>query len=160
MIFTEGTSTRLLGCYGGRRGDLTKNIDDFAKHLMVVDNYYNHTAATFRGTLGQLASCYPYHRGGSDWSIKSMNNLLNYQTVPKILADNYTTYFYRPHTQKDSYTNLLKIAGFQNVETMESINSKFKVKKELIINSIKDEDMYEALIGFLNQENINDKPFF
>lgn len=65
VIFTEGTSARLLDCYGGQYEELTPNIDDFARHSMKVDNYYNHTSATFRGTLGQLASCYSY-RGGAD----------------------------------------------------------------------------------------------
>ena len=163
LIFTEGTSTRLLGCYGGERGDLTINIDDFAKHSLVIDNYYNHTAATFRGTLGQLASCFPYRGGGEHaggWGNKSLTDILNYQTVPKILSNDYNTYFYSPHTKTDSYTNLLKIAGFQNIETTETIDAKFSTKRELVVNSIKDDDMYAALIKFLNHQNKNDKPFF
>lgn len=163
LIFTEGTSTRLLGCYGGVREDLTTNIDNFAKYSLVVDNYYNHTAATFRGTLGQLASCFPYRGGGEHaggWGNKSLTGILNYQTVPKILSNDYNTYFYSPHTKTDSYTNLLKIAGFQNIETTETINAKFSTKRELVVNSIKDDDMYVALVKFLNHQNKNDKPFF
>ena len=163
LIFTEGTSTRLLGCYGGVREDLTTNIDNFAKYSLVVDNYYNHTAATFRGTLGQLASCFPYRGGGEHaggWGNKSLTGILNYQTVPKILSNDYNTYFYSPHTKTDSYTNLLKIAGFQNIETTETINAKFSTKRELVVNSIKDDDMYVALVKFLNHQNTNDKPFF
>lgn len=163
LIFTEGTSTRLLGSYGGTRHDLTKNIDDFAKHSLVVDNYYNHTAATFRGTLGQLASCYPYRGGGEHaggWGNKSLTGLLYYQTLPKILADDYNTYFYSPHTERDPYTNLLKIAGFKTIETTETINAKFTTKRDLAFNSIKDKDMYAALIKFLNQQDTATKPFF
>ena len=121
IILTEGTSTRLLGCYGGAYEDLTPNFDDFAHQSMKVMNYYNHTSATYRGTLGQMASCYPF-RGGKEagaWNKeqKDLWSILNYSTVPKILGDAYETLFFSPHESADSYTDLVRMAGFSRVET-------------------------------------------
>lgn len=161
VIFTEGTSARLLDCYGGQYEKLTPNIDDFARHSMKVDNYYNHTSATFRGTLGQLASCYPY-RGGADgpngWN-KPYLQKLNYSTLPKILDDDYNTYFFSPHTEKDGYTNLMRVAGFSNIFTRESVSNMLNNTNELVGNSIKDNDMYKALTNFMLEYD-EDKPFF
>ena len=58
LIFMEGTSSRLLENYNPKTS-YTPNILDFANNSLTVDNYFNHTAATFRGIHGQLASCYP-----------------------------------------------------------------------------------------------------
>ena len=63
LIFTEGTSARLIGSYNKKYETLTPNIDSFAKQCMQVNNYFNHTAATFRGTFGQLASAFSIESG-------------------------------------------------------------------------------------------------
>lgn len=57
LIFTEGTSARLIGCYNKKYQAVTPNIDKLAnnEHSMKVINYFNHTCATFRGTHGQLS---------------------------------------------------------------------------------------------------------
>lgn len=161
LILTEGTSARLLGCYNNRYVGLTPHIDGFAAQAMQVKNYYNHTAATFRGTLGQLASCYP-QRGGAakaeGWGNKSLTNM-NYQALPKILDKEYDTYFFSPHAADDSYTILLQIAGFQNIITSEKISTAFVGKTDLAYKSIKDRDMYKALASFVDNRD-SDRPFF
>lgn len=161
LIFTEGTSARLLGCYNDKYTSLTPNIDAFAKQAMQVTNYYNHTAATFRGTLGQLASCYPYRGGAAKeegWGNKKLTNM-NYQALPQILGNEYATYFFSPHTGDDSYTTLLQVAGFQNILNSEKISADFVGQTDLAYNSIKDRDMYQALEGFLAGRD-SEKPFF
>ncbi|WP_273037981.1 LTA synthase family protein [Schwartzia succinivorans] len=163
VIFTEGTSARLLETYGGGYSDLTPNIDDFAKHSMKVDNYFNHTAATFRGTLGQLSSCYPYAGGGEavGWT-KRADELKgrNYQTLPKLLNGTFDTVFISPHSENDPYTTLLQNVGFQQIITRESCESFLGYKPEIHSSSIKDNDMYKTLISFLEKRKTDDKPLF
>lgn len=168
IIFTEGTSARLLGCYGGTRKDLTPNIDAFAKNCMQVENYYNHTAATFRGTQGQLASCYPRYGGGekggwvgfkSGTGVAKQLAARNYQTLPKILGKRgYSTFFLSPHAQDDPYTQLLTMLGFKNIFTRDSMPSLLDEKPVLHHVSIQDEDMYKALSHLMEKQN-TDSPF-
>src|SRR3546814_18404526 len=46
------------------------NLQALAGDTMVVDNYYNHTAATYRGLQGQMTSGFPRYggsEGGKGW---------------------------------------------------------------------------------------------
>lgn len=163
IILTEGTSTRLLGCYGGAYEDLTQNFDDFAHQSMKVMNYYNHTSATYRGTLGQMASCYPF-RGGKEagaWNKeqKDLWSTLNYSTVPKILGDDYETLFFSPHESADSYTDLVRMAGFNRVETKNTLPDLLGKAPEIMGDSLTDDSMYQSLNVFLKNRDEN-QPFF
>ena len=162
LIFTEGTSARLLGCYGSKYYNITPHIDDFAEHAMKVSNYFNHTAATFRGTHGQLASCYP-GKGGYDkdaWGgNKDTLRAREYQTLPNILNNlGYETYFFSPHDNEDPYTDLLKMLKFSNVVTSERYKEKFGVETKLFQGGLRDCDMYAALTAFLNKRD-SKEPF-
>src|SRR5690606_37665163 len=93
VLFAEGTSSRLLEAYGGRYPGLTPNISRMATEAMVVDDYYNHTAATFRGLQGQMSSGFPRHGGadkGAGWiegDNASSYEKRSYSTVSGILHD-------------------------------------------------------------------------
>jgi lipoteichoic acid synthase len=52
ILFFEGVSARVMGHYGGPYANLTPVLDRFSERTITVDNYYNHTAATFRGIRG------------------------------------------------------------------------------------------------------------
>lgn len=163
VILTEGTSTRLLGCYGGAYNDLTPNFDDFSHQSMKVMHYYNHTSATYRGTLGQMASCYPF-RGGKEagaWNKeqKDLWSMLNYSTVPKILGDSYETVFFSPHESADSYTDLVRMAGFSRVETKDTLPDLLGKAPEIMGDSLTDDSMYQSLNTFLKNRDKN-QPFF
>lgn len=67
IFFTEGLSARAIKAYNSKYPDLTPHIDEFASTSMVVKRYYNHTAATYRGLHGQLASLYPFYGGIDGW---------------------------------------------------------------------------------------------
>jgi lipoteichoic acid synthase len=56
VVFTEGMSARWIQAYGGIHPGLTPNLDQLAGRSLMFTNYYNHTAATFRGLRGQLTS--------------------------------------------------------------------------------------------------------
>lgn len=163
VILTEGTSTRLLGCYGGAYNDLTPNFDDFSHQSMKVMHYYNHTSATYRGTLGQMASCYPF-RGGKEagaWNKeqKDLWSTLNYSTVPKILGDDYETLFFSPHESADSYTDLVRMAGFSRVETKDTLPDVLGTVPEIMGDSFTDDSMYRSLSAYLEHRDEN-RPFF
>src|SRR3546814_17094411 len=56
--------------YGSTYPGLTPNLQALAGDTMVVDNYYNHTAATYRGLQGQMTSGFPRYggsEGGKGW---------------------------------------------------------------------------------------------
>jgi len=165
VIFTEGTSARLLGCYGGKFVGLTPNIDAFADASMRVDNYFNHTAATFRGTHGQLASCYPYTGGwmNGGWAGKD-NNVASlvkkrYQTLPNILnVLAYDTVFLSPHAKTDPYTRLLEMLKFKTIYTGDSLQALLDCKPEMPNDGVSDKDMYQSAINFL-EKRTTEKPF-
>lgn len=168
IIFTEGTSARLVDCYDRKLGDITPNIDDFAKKSMVVDRYYNHTAATFRGTQGQLTSCYPRYGGSEkggwvgtkeDASASKSLAKRDYQTLPKLLNERgYNTSFISPHMREDPYTDLVKMLGFQQIYTRESSAELLPYSTKFWHSSLTDQDMYAELIELLSQRS-DSSPF-
>src|SRR3546814_14333238 len=70
VLFIEGMSARTLEPYGSTYPGLTPNLQALAGDTMVVDNYYNHTAATYRGLQGPMTSGFPRSggsAGGQGW---------------------------------------------------------------------------------------------
>lgn len=67
VYFIEGLSARTINAYGATHPGLTPNIDRFSEHAMKVENYFSHTAATYRGLHGQLCSIFPYYGGDGGW---------------------------------------------------------------------------------------------
>ena len=59
VVFAEGFSAQWIGKFNKYKG-LTPNLDRFLEQSVWFDNYYNHTAPTFRGLRGQLTSSYQY----------------------------------------------------------------------------------------------------
>lgn len=169
IIFTEGTSARLLDCYDKKYQDLTPNIDALANKSTVIDRYYNHTAATFRGTHGQLSSCYPRHGGNEKGGWVGMKNgagvskqlsKREYQTLPKLLNEhNYDTTFISPHMREDPYTDLLNMLGFTHVYTRDDALDILSYQPSYWHSSLKDQDIYAELIQLLKNKN-DDQPFF
>lgn len=159
-IFMEGSSSRMFNCYGGKYKGLTPNIDDFAQESMRIDNYYNHTAATYRGIPGQLTSTYPLF----DW--KAHNKLREsffkneYTSLPKILnSAGYETIFFLPH-EKDVLKEILPRLKFNKIFTASDIAKKFLQREiEIKQDSIKDEHLFEGLIEYLKTYS-SSKPFY
>lgn len=163
ILFTEGTSARLLECYGGKFDKLTPNISNFSQNsnTLIIKNYYNHTAATFRGTHGQLASCYPL-RGGygqgqwADANNKDIFSKMNYQTLPAILNKyGYKTLFLSPHMEKDPYTSLLRMLKFQKVQTLKNYQMEYG-NVNLYHESLQDKDMYKWIKDTLSSFHENE----
>lgn len=99
VFFTEGLSARIIQPYNNQYQNLTPNIAEFATRAMRVDNYYNHTFATYRGLLGQLCSIFPVYASGK------INLQTDYYCLGNLLNRNdYDTYFL--HSQQKAKTNL------------------------------------------------------
>lgn len=167
LLFTEGTSARLIGSYNEKFKDVTPNINKMASHSMVVQNYFNHTAATFRGTQGQLISGYP--RAGGWEEMGWMGNGLKsggladkvYQSLPKILNRNgYYTSFISPHKEDDPYTKLLENAGFKSVFTRDSVETILGRQPDILHDSVRDDEMYQSLQSLIKQCSTLNQPFF
>jgi phosphoglycerol transferase MdoB-like AlkP superfamily enzyme len=63
VIFTEGLSAEVLDVFNTNNLKLTPNLDRLYEKSIVFTNYYNHTAATFRGLRGELFSSHQYLGG-------------------------------------------------------------------------------------------------
>ncbi len=163
VIFTEGMSQEVIGRANGRDFSITPNIDNYLKEGTSFSNYYNHTAATFRGLRGQLTSGYQYRDGvtnegtGIDQlSSHDINDIyLNRQvTLPEILrAEGYKSYFIAS-THKDSPLNtMLKTLNFDNVLGM----GNFVGYQH---DRMTDKQTFNALRDFLNSAPQGERPFF
>ncbi len=171
VIFSEGVSARLIGAYGGRYPGLTPNIDALAARSMQVEDYFNHTAATFRGLAGQLSSGFSYAGGGGKegW-VKAENQAglarINRQTLPLIAdAAGYDSYFFAPHKANRPIILMLRSLGFGRVFHYASI------ERELLgghatgrqgTGALSDQSLFRGLVAFLRRREASgdDTPFF
>jgi phosphoglycerol transferase MdoB-like AlkP superfamily enzyme len=171
VIFSEGTSARLLGAYGGHYDKLTPNIDALAEKSMQVENYFNHTAATYRGLIGQLSSGYSAAGGGgrTGWESgtnKSALSEIRRQTLPRIMRESgYQSYFFSPHRSERPFTLMLRSLGFDEVYTYQSIGDgllKGKYAARHNTGALDDESLFAGLTEFLRQRAVSPdgKPFF
>ncbi|MCB9360254.1 MAG: LTA synthase family protein [Flavobacteriales bacterium] len=127
LIFTEGLSARTTDVYSDRYEKLTPNLLEFSKSSMIVDNFYNHTAATYRGLHGQLCSLYPTLGGAGGWhdNIESIPDT-KYKSITEIFKHNgYTTTFLNPHWKDVSGNDeMMKMLAFDKVLNGEDLVSK------------------------------------
>lgn len=171
VIFAEGVSARLIGAYGGRDPGLTPNIDRLASRSMQVNDYFNHTAATFRGLSGQLSSGFSYAGGGGKegWT-KTQNQSglvdIRRQTVPRIVnAAGYDSHFFAPHKQDRALILMLESLGFGTVHTYQSIDHELldgKGRARPGTGALDDQSLFRGLIEFLQRRSSagDNQPFF
>ena len=171
VVFTEGISAQLIGAYGSVYRDLTPNIDSLASRSMLTENYFNHTAPTYRGLIGQLSSGYAYADGGGDngweWGDnKSSLSAIQRQTLPRILGRRgYDSYFFSPHVGDRPFTLMLRSLSFDKVYTYESIGmgllrGNFRTRANS--GALEDQSLFAGLVEFLRQRaaSRDGKPFF
>jgi phosphoglycerol transferase MdoB-like AlkP superfamily enzyme len=125
VIFAEGMSAEVLDVFNDLNFNLTPNLNEFYEQALVFKNYYNHTAATFRGLRGQLFSGYQYIGGyyndGTGFGEMKETELIK-QTTTKLISigdilndAGYTTLFINPEPSNIQFTNYLKTLGFGEV---------------------------------------------
>ncbi len=157
----------MLNTYGGEYSNLTPNIDNFARDSIKVTNYFNHTAATYRGIHGQLCSIYPKFGGVGGWGDKSkrdkiINSNSPYTCLPEILDNKgFDTVYFNPHFINSSYfPSLAKKIGFKTIFSAEESSNKFlNGHQGLNSEGLTDEQQFKAIIAYLkNRKSI--RPFF
>ncbi|NVK16413.1 MAG: LTA synthase family protein [Rhodobacteraceae bacterium] len=175
VIFAEGFSARLMNTYGGKYADLTPNLNSFAETAMVVDGYYNHTAATFRGLQGQLTSGYPLAGGASKWedwdgaegNPEDARSSLRDRSLARILNQRgYKSVFLSPHTDKNPLNTMLRALDFDKVYSLESLpellGGPVPEHPEIPLGAVTDETVFQGLRSLLeaHEQSGTDQPLF
>ena len=160
IFFTEGLSARTLGAYNPRFRGVTPHLDALAERSMKVENYYNHTAATEKGVLGQLTSFYPARTRDFHPEVMQTPDIPsdNYRSLAHILNENgYETYFLMASTGiTDNLPNIAEKAGFRHVVGTEELRAALKNGKS---GNMSDEEFFKAAEAFLKTLP-DDKPVF
>ncbi|MBQ8829461.1 MAG: sulfatase-like hydrolase/transferase [Burkholderiaceae bacterium] len=151
LIFTEGTSRRVIS------KTLTPHAYQLTQEGLSVENYFNHTAATFRGIRGQLISGYQLRGGvmnnGSGIGQTSESQILtDYQgrleSLPEMLNQKgYNTVFLSPHPQHFALNTLMTAVGFKKV-----LGSQGQDRT--------DKELYEQLFQEADKLSQKKSPFF
>jgi hypothetical protein len=169
VLFMEGMSARSLAPYGNAFPGLTPNLQALAADAMVVDNYYNHTAATYRGLQGQMTSGFPRYggsEGGKGW-MEGENATgyakRSYSSLSGVLHDaGYHTVFFAPHPSISALNRLIAMLGFDELYNRErSVRTLLRDDpvQPFIRNALTDHDLFLALRRYL-EKNDGKRPFF
>lgn len=165
VLFSEGLSARTLDAYDGLKTGLTPNIEDFARHGMRVDNYYNHTFATYRGLHGQLCSMFPVRGGMGGWhthyaDVKSTG----YLCLNHLFGNaDYGTYFVDTHRRDKGYIDEMMLQlGFDRVVNAEDISGRFLPGEPLRADALSDNQLFTGLEKMLEEGEFSPdgRPFF
>ncbi len=117
LIFTEGLSQNIVD---DERG-IMPNVKEYEEETLFFSNYYNHTAATYRGISGQLFSAHQFNNYDE-------NRLISLQGILK--NEGYNTTFINSEPENDSFTGYLNRLGFDNV-TDTGILNRFSTDREV-----------------------------
>jgi len=102
LIFTEGMSRNILD----DPRNIMPNLSRYAKQGLSFDNYFDHTAATYRGIIGQLYSSHQFNNGDT-------NLLVSLQSVFKRYG--YETTFVNSEPENNDFTDYLNSFGYDTV---------------------------------------------
>ncbi|CAA6819844.1 MAG: Choline-sulfatase (EC [uncultured Sulfurovum sp.] len=158
VIFTEGFSARTSSVYSEKYELLTPNLKRFSQDASTlrVDNFYNHTAATYRGLHGQLCSLFPYMGGGNFWFDNETLNLHknNYKCLPHVLKNNgYETVYLNMHYKDESANDdMVSYFGFDTIHSGEYLSNRYLGGVKKIKNAyMSDHQAYESLTKYLQE---------
>lgn len=168
VFFMEGTSARTFTDFSKLYPDLTPHINNFRHESMEVDDYYNHTSATFRGLHGQLCSMWPYKGGWmgnkKGWGYEASHlKQGSYSSIPVILqSQGYTSVFFSPHSQSDPMTALLQMLKFNDIYYAEKSIQALGITKKTALhgNFLRDKYNVRSLIYYLKKHEAALLPFF
>lgn len=139
VIFTEGFSQRIID----DERDITPNVRALQEKSLTFTNYYNHTAATYRGLSGQLYSGYQLNEQDSN-SLISLQSLLREQ--------GYETYFINTEPDNADFTRFLREMDFDHVL------SAAPGRQMDDSASLTDREAYDLLWSIMDSAS-NDKPY-
>ena len=136
LIFTEGLSQNIID----DERNIMPNVRMYEDKSLNFINYYNHTAATYRGLIGQLYSGHQYNNNDE-------NTLISLQ---KIMHDNgYQTTLINTEPNNQDFTNYLKTFDFDLIVTSNNTNT-----------WLRDDEAYELLGNEVKECYENSKPDF
>ena len=155
VFFAEGMSARTLDIYDGLAPSLTPNLTDFASSSMVVNNYFNHTYATYRGLQGQLCSFYPTHGGHGGWDTHYDDlKTINYLCLSDLVnAAGYDSIFLDTHRADSGFVDeMMMQLGFQTVINAEEVVEKYIGGEPLRRDALSDNQLMEGLVEILRKK--------
>lgn len=136
LIFTEGLSQNIID----DERKIMPNVRMYEDRSFNFINYYNHTAATYRGLIGQLYSGHQYNNNDE-------NTLISLQ---KIMHDNgYQTTLINTEPNNQDFTNYLKTFDFDRIVTSNNTDT-----------WLRDDEAYELLGNEVKECCENSKPDF
>lgn len=136
LIFTEGLSQNIID----DERKIMPNVRMYEDRSINFINYYNHTAATYRGLIGQLYSGHQYNNNDE-------NTLISLQ---KIMHDNgYQTTLINTEPNNQDFTNYLKTLDFDRIVTSNNTDT-----------WLRDDEAYELLGNEVKECYENSKPDF
>ncbi|EFR8407593.1 TPA: sulfatase-like hydrolase/transferase [Escherichia coli] len=163
VIFTEGFSSEIMGNAKPGAFSVTPNLNKLSTEALSFKNYYNHTAATFRGLRGQLTSGYQFRDGLTDagtgiaqLSNAEINNIyLHRQTsLSDILKEyGYKSYFIASTEKNSPLNTMLKTLNFDKVLGMGDFIGYQR-------DRMTDKQIFNALQYFLRSQENKKEHFF
>lgn len=167
VLFTEGMSARWMGSYGGAYADLMPNLDRFAGGSLMVRNYYNHTAATFRGLRGQLTSGHQeidgFYEDGTGIGQRDVSReitAISRASLPDVLRSHqYHSLFFL--SQQAFLNNMIETLGFDATLGRDYLFDKHlrTTPDEERPKYLSDPQLFSAMLDDLEAQP-RDRPFF
>ena len=102
IIFTEGLSQNIID----DSRNIMPNVREYQNRSLTFENYYNHTAATYRGLIGQLYSGHQYENTDT-------NAFISLQAI--MSSYGYETTFINPEPNNEEFSAYLCSMGFDQV---------------------------------------------
>lgn len=163
VVFIEGMSQEVIDRFNNKNLNVTPNLDRLVDESFFIDNYFNHTAATFRGLRGQLYSTYQRtagyysnkNQGLGTMSKAKMNRVLDTALIslPDILGQHhYHSYFFSNEWTNGNMTLYLSHFGFSKVFSSTELGWNTNTPRT-------DRFAFESLQRTLEEGKIK-KPFF
>ena len=165
LLFVEGMSARSIEVYGTRYAGLTPNLVKFANRSIVVDNYWSHTAASYRGMKGQLCSLYPLHDDAKSPGANDPSYSASYYCLPHLFSEaGYYSQFINAHETSTSYLDeMMPALGFDTTLSAEVLSRRYlRSEKMARSGALSDHQFFRALSGVLKENSSArpGKPFF
>lgn len=141
VIFTEGLSQNVIS----DERNIMPNVAEYQQKSLSFDNYFNHTAATYRGLIGQLYS--GYQLGDFD-----SNELISIHGI--LSEQGYNTFFLNTEPHNEEWTGYLQNFKFDEL----LIDTTYEC--DGVIDTISDKDAYDILFDTAETQNQMGEPFF
>jgi len=151
VIFAEGVSARTIQPYSEKFPHISPNIELFAKSSIKVENYFNHTFATYRGLSGQHCSIFPHNLVLETTKYRCLSHILN--------EYDYSTEFMISQARSETYLDeMLSRVGFSKVYAYEDFVGETAQDE---FSRISDQALFAELVENLKRrEGQKDTPFY